>query len=202
VNQAYELGFRAIGQDVVIYPGARIVATDRIELGDRVIIDDFVLLMGGQSSRIGSFVHIAAFASIAGGGDLVMEDFSGISGGCRVYTGNDDYNGGSLTGPTVPPPYRTPVRSFVHIGKHAVVGANSVVLPGVTLGEGAAIGANSVVTRDCEPWTISVGAPARVLKPRPRERMLELEAALRRELFDEKGCYRSNAQRGKGASEP
>jgi acetyltransferase-like isoleucine patch superfamily enzyme len=202
VNQAYDLPFRAIGQDVVIYAGARILAPDCIELGNRVIIDDFVLLMGGRSSRIGSFVHIAAFASIAGGGDLVMEDFSGVSGGCRIYTGNDDYNGGSLTGPTVPHPYRIPIRSFVRIGKHAVVGANSVVLPGVTIGEGAAIGANSVVTADCEPWTICVGAPARPLKPRRRERMLEMEAALRSELFDGKGRYRPNAEREEDAPHP
>jgi len=202
VNQAYALALRAVGQDVVVYPGARIVAPDRIELGNRVIIDDFVLLMGGSSTRIGSFVHIAAFTSIVGGGELVMEDFSGISGGCRVYTGNDDYNGGSLTGPTVPPPYRTPLRSFVRIGKHAVVGANSVILPGVTIGEGAAIAANSVVTRDCESWTISGGTPSRVIKPRPRERILELEAKLRRELFDEQGRYLSNVQRARTAPEP
>jgi len=202
VNQAYGLALRAVGQDVVIYPGARIVAPDRIELGHRVIIDDFVLFMGGSSSRIGSFVHIAAFTSIVGGGELVMEDFSGVSGGCRVYTGNDDYNGVSLTGPTVPSAYRTPIRTLVRIGKHAVVGANSVVLPGVTIGEGAAIGANSVVTRDCPPWTISVGAPARVTKLRPRERILELEAKLRRELFDDAGRYISSAQRERAFPKP
>jgi len=43
------------------------------------------------------------------------------------------------------------------IGKFAVVGANSVVLPGVTIGEGASVGACSVVTRDLDPWGIYIG---------------------------------------------
>jgi acetyltransferase-like isoleucine patch superfamily enzyme len=198
VNQAYEAGFRKIGQDVMVYPGARIVAPDRIELGDRVIIDDFVFFMGGTGTRVGSFVHIAAFALITGGGELVLEDFCGISGGCRVYTGTDDFGGGSLTNSTVPAPYRTPIRSFVHVGRHAAIGANTVILPGVTIGEGAAIGASSLVTRDCPPWTILAGAPARPIKPRPRERILELEAQLRREYYDAEGRYLPNASRGEG----
>jgi len=168
---------------------AKIVSPGVISIGNSVIIDDFVLLMGGTKTTIGSFVHIASFTSITGGGELIMEDFSGLSGGIRVYTGNEDYSGGSMTNPTVPQPYRVPIRSFVHIGKHAIIGANSVILPGVTIGEGAAVGANSLVTKDCEPWTAYVGSPARALKSRPKERILELEAKLRRDLYDSNGNY-------------
>lgn len=172
-----------------MWPQAKIVLPENISLGDSVIIDDFALLMGGKKTTIGSFVHLASFVSIVGGGEFVMEDFAGISSGGRVYTGNDDYLGECLTGPTVPSPYRTPARSFVHIKKHAIIGANTVILPGLVVGEGAAIGAGSVVTKDCEPWTIYVGSPARVLRLRPKERMLALEAQLRHELYDERGQY-------------
>jgi acetyltransferase-like isoleucine patch superfamily enzyme len=188
-NQAYSLGFKNIGQDVIVWPMARIVSPEVISIGNSVIIDDFVFLMGGKGTAIGSFVHIGSFTSITGGGELIMEDFSGLSGGIRVYTGNEDYSGKSMTNPTIPYPYRVPIRSFVHIKKHAIIGANSVVLPGVTIGEGAAIGANSLVTKNCKPWTIYVGSPARELKPRPRERILELEAELFRDLYDSKGNY-------------
>jgi acetyltransferase-like isoleucine patch superfamily enzyme len=203
-NQAYSLGFSSVGQDVVVWPQAKIVSPETIALGDSVIIDDFVLLMGGSKTTIGSFVHLASFVSILGGGEFVMEDFAGISSGGRVYTGNDDYLGSYLTGPTVPFPYRVPSREFVHIKKHAIIGANTVILPGLVVGEGAAIGAGSVVTRDCEPWTIYVGSPARVLRPRPKERMLALEAQLRRELYDERGQYiptRSRKNRGRPAQD-
>jgi galactoside O-acetyltransferase len=154
-----------------------------------VIIDDYVFLMGGEETRIGSFVHIASFASITGGGRFTMEDFSGLSSGVRVFTGNEDYSGGCLTNPTVPAPYRRVERSFVRLEKHAIIGANTVILPGVTIGEGAAVGANCLVTRDCKPWTVYFGAPARPLRPRPSTKMLELERELRATLYDADGRY-------------
>jgi galactoside O-acetyltransferase len=178
-----------MGQDVMIWPMAKIVAPEVISLGDSVIIDDFVFLMGGAKTTIGSFVHIASFASITGGGEFVMEDFAGVSSGTRVFTGDEDYLGGCLTGPTVPLPYRVPIRSFVRIGKHAIVGANAVILPGVIIGEGAVVGANSLVKRDCKPWTVYVGSPARELRSRPRKKIMELEEQLREELYDAKNNY-------------
>ena len=188
-NQAYKLKFCSIGQDVIIWPQAKIVAPEVISLGDAVIIDDFVLLMGGTTTQIGSFVHIGNHSAIVGGGELVMEDFSGLSGGVQIYTGNEDYSGGSLTNPTVPAPYRIPTRSFVYIKKHAIIGANSVVLPGVTIGEGAAIGANSLIRKDCKPWTIYFGSPAKALKRRPKTRIFELENQLVSEIYDTNGNY-------------
>jgi galactoside O-acetyltransferase len=198
-NQAYRLGLLAVGEDVVIWPLAKLVSPQVIIIGDSVIIDDFVFLMGGMKTTIGSFVHIASFTSITGGGEFVMDDFAGFSGGIRVYTGNEHYAGGSLTNPAVPPPYRVPVRSFVHIQKHVIVGANSVILPGVTIGQGAAVGANSLVSKDCEPWTIYAGAPAKPIKRRPRERILELEAQLRGQLYDSRGHYIPSAKRDRCA---
>ncbi len=188
-NQAYTLPFRGVGEDVIIYERAKIVSPETISLGNSVIVDDFVFIMGGKNTEIGSFVHIASHTTLAGGGELIMEDFSGLSGGIRIYTGNEDYLGGSLTNPAVPAPYRIARQSYVHIKRHAIIGANAVILPGVTIGEGAVVGALSFVTRDIEPWTINVGSPAKAVRERPRDRMLELEAALRRDLFDAGGRY-------------
>ena len=189
MNQAYALGLASVGQDVTIWPLAKIISPGSISIGNSVIIDDFVFLMGGVGTRIGSFVHIASFTSITGGGEFVMEDFSGLSGGVRVYTGNEDYSGRCLTNPAVPAPYRIPLRSSVHVAKHAIVGANAVILPGVKVGEGAVIGANSLVTKDCDPWVVYIGTPARRLKDRPRRKMEELEYRLREEIFDGEGQY-------------
>lgn len=194
-NLAYSIGLARVGEDVAIWSQARIIAPERISIGDSVIIDDFVFLMGGSITTIGSFVHIASFVSITGGGEFVMEDFSGVSGGTRIFTGNEDYSGGSLTNPAVPAPYRVPARSFVRIGRHAIIGANSVILPGVVIGEGAVVGANSFVRKDCEPWTMYFGSPAKPIKRRPSARMLELEAELRRDLYDASGRYIPKADR-------
>jgi acetyltransferase-like isoleucine patch superfamily enzyme len=47
------------------------------------------------------------------------------------------------------------------------IGANSVVLKGVTIGEGAVVGAGSVVTKDVAPWTIVGGNPAKLIREIP-----------------------------------
>jgi galactoside O-acetyltransferase len=189
LNQAYSLGLRSVGDDVTIWAKAQVIGAENISIGDSVIIDDFAFIMAAMHTTIGSFVHIAVGATIAGGGEFVMEDFSGLSGGVRVYTGNEDYQGNSLTNPAVPPPYRNPTRSFVHIGRHAIIGANSVVLPGVEVSEGAAVGALSLVNRSLEPWTVYLGSPARPIGDRPKDKILQLEAQLREALFDKGGHY-------------
>lgn len=46
----------------------------------------------------------------------------------------------------------------------AHIGIGAIIMPGVTIGEGAVIGAGSVVTRDIPPYSVAVGAPAKVIK--------------------------------------
>jgi acetyltransferase-like isoleucine patch superfamily enzyme len=55
-------------------------------------------------------------------------------------------------------------RAFVHIARRAMLGANVVILPNVSIGENAVIGANSVVNRDVPANVVAAGAPARVLR--------------------------------------
>ncbi|MBT8187075.1 MAG: acyltransferase [Croceitalea sp.] len=50
------------------------------------------------------------------------------------------------------------------IEEEAHIGANSVVLAGVTIGKRCQIGAGSVVTKDIPPFSVAVGNPARVIK--------------------------------------
>ncbi len=192
VKPVNHLNFARVGKDVTIWPLAKIISPEVISIGNSVIIDDFVFLMGGKKTVIGDFVHIASFSSITGGGEFLMEDFTCLSSGVRVFTGNEDYLGGCMTNSAVPPPYRVPIRSSVTLKKHAIVGANSVILPGVVIGEGAVVGAHSLVKKDCKPWTIYGGSPAKELKARICEKILALEAQLRKELYDKKGNYISS----------
>ena len=52
----------------------------------------------------------------------------------------------------------------VHIGENVWIGANAVVLPGITIGDNSVIGAGSVVTKDIPPNVVAVGNPCRVLR--------------------------------------
>lgn len=50
-------------------------------------------------------------------------------------------------------------RTFV--GKGATLGANSTILPGITIGEGTFVGAAATLTRSTTPWSLMIGSPAR-----------------------------------------
>ena len=52
----------------------------------------------------------------------------------------------------------------ISIADNAWIGANSVVLCGVSIGKHSIIGAGSVVTKDIPPYSVAVGSPARVIK--------------------------------------
>lgn len=162
-----------------IYPLAKIINIERLTIGATSQIDDFVFLNAGEKTTIGEYVHISSFCSIVGGGELIMEDFSGLSAGCRIITGSDDFTGHALTNPTVPEQFTKVKRAPVRICRHAILGSNVVVLPGVTIGEGAAVGVGAVVRKSLKPWTIYAGFDCVAIRPRPSAKMLELEAELR-----------------------
>ncbi|MEH2228726.1 MAG: acyltransferase [Nostoc sp.] len=135
----------------------KIIGLENIEFGKNIIIDDFVFIYAKKRIKIGNNVHIASFTSITGGECFTMEDFSGLSSGVRIFTGSEDFQEWGFGNPTIDEKYRNTKRAPIHIGKFCVIGANSVILPGVTVGEGATVGACSVVTKNLEPWGIYVG---------------------------------------------
>jgi acetyltransferase-like isoleucine patch superfamily enzyme len=151
------LGLAGWGADVRIFERARIQHPGGVTVASHVLIDDFVVIDGAGGVRIGSYVHITAFTSITGGGPCVLGDFVGLSSGVRLLTRSAAADGD---------------REGVVLEDHAFVGANAVVEPGVRIGEGAVLGSLSVADADLEPWTVYVGAPARAVRERPRERVL------------------------------
>lgn len=161
-------GFKALGKAVKIYPLAKIVKPEVIEIGDYSMIDDFTFIYGGKGIKIGRYVHIASFVSIVGGGELFVEDYADIACGARILTGTDTYHGGARMTTALPEDQRNVRRAKVIISKDAFVGTNAVVHPGVTIGEGAVIGSCSLVLKDCEPWTIYAGVPCKPIGKRPR----------------------------------
>ena len=143
--------------NVKTFEYTKIIGLENIEFGGNIIIDDFVLIHAKTKMKIGNYVHIASFSSITGGEYFEINDFSAISQGCRILTGTDDFKDWGFGNSTISEKYRNTKRAPIRIGKFCIVGANSVVLPGVTIGEGAMVGACSVVTKNLEPWGIYIG---------------------------------------------
>lgn len=143
--------------NVKTFEYTKIIGLENIEFGKNIIIDDFVLIYAKEKIQIGSFVHIASFSSISGGGELIMDDFSGLASGCRIITGTDDFKDWGFGNPTIASEFRNVTTGKIKIEKFAIVGTNSIVLPGVVIGEGVAVSANSLITKSLEPWGIYVG---------------------------------------------
>ncbi|MFC7431126.1 MULTISPECIES: acyltransferase [unclassified Agrococcus] len=164
---------------VTVFPSARIVGQEHITFGDPVLVDDFTLIVARDPMTIGHHVHIACFSSITGGAAVTIGDYAAVSQGARILTGTDDFTGWGFGNSTVPERYRNATRAPIDIGRLCIVGANAVVLPGVTIGEGSTVGAGSVVTRDLEPWGVYVGN--RRLRDRDREGVLATLASYEQE---------------------
>jgi galactoside O-acetyltransferase len=170
------MGFAALGQDVQVSELASLHGVERIALGDRTRIDDFCVLSAGPGGiTVGKHVHIAVFCSLVGAGTITLDDFSGLASRVAIYSSNDDYSGKFMTNPRVPDEFTGVEIAPVFLGRHAIVGAGSVILPGVTLEEGVAIGALSLVMRDCAAFGVYAGRPVRRLGDRSRQ-LLEVEA--------------------------
>ncbi len=168
-----QMGFKNLGKNVKISDKASIYNADQIEIGDNSRIDDFCVVSG--NIKIGRNVHIAPFCLIAGGEKgIVMSDFSGIAYQVQVFTQSDDYSGRTLTNPTIPKLYKKEKKEKVFIGKHVIIGAGSIIFPGVILEEGCSVGAMTLVNKSTDPWGIYVGNPARRIKDRYKD-LLELE---------------------------
>ena len=167
------LGFKKIGKNVKISTKASIYDHNQIEIGDNSRIDDFCVISG--KIKIGRFVHIAPYSLMAGGLlGITMEDFSGLAYGVQLFTQSDDYSGKTLTNPTIPKKFKNESIKEIYIGKHSIIGAGSMIMPGVTLAEGTSVGAMSLVRKSTEAWSIYVGNPAKKIKDRSKE-LLVLE---------------------------
>jgi len=170
-DQLRQLGFRSIGVNVRIIDKASIYDAGCIDIGDNSRIDDFCVISG--KVRIGSYCHIAPMCLIAGGQEgIEMADFCGLAYGVKIFSQSDDYSGESMTNPQIPKKFKKEFISVVSVHPHTIVGAGSVIMPGVILEEGTAIGAMSLVTKSTKAWGIYTGIPARWQRDRSKDLLL------------------------------
>lgn len=167
-----KIGFKSLGENVLISDKTSIYSPEKISIGNSVRIDDFCILSG--EITLENYIHVAAYGALFGGAGIQIKDFAGLSSRVTIYSQSDDYSGETMTNPTIPEKYKKITYGKVTIGKHCIVGASSIILPGVNIEEGTAVGAMSLINRSTEAWKIYSGIPARALKDRKKD-LLELE---------------------------
>ena len=171
------LGLAHVGRGVKLSRLASLHGASRISIGDFSRIDDFCVLSAGTGGiEIGKRVHIATMCSLIGAAKISMADFSTISGRVCVYSSSDDYSGAHMTNPTVPDQFKAVDSRPVALGRHCIVGAGSVILPGVMMEDGVALGSLSLAKGRFEAFMVYAGVPAIKIKARKRD-LLRMELA-------------------------
>ena len=143
--------------NVKTFEYTKIIGIENIEFGKNIIIDDFAFIYAKGKIKLGNYIHIGIYASITGGDELIVGDFCAISQGVRILTATDDFKDWGFGNSTIDNQFRNLKSLPINIGNFSIIGANSVILPGIRIGEGAMVGANSTITKDLEPWSIYVG---------------------------------------------
>jgi len=168
-----KMGFKNVGFDVKVSTKASIYDCEKISIGNNSRIDDFCVISG--KVEIGSNVHITPFCLVAGGlKGVFLEDFTTLAYGVKIFSQSDDYSGETLTNSTIPKKFKNEYMKEVIVKQHSIVGAGSVIMPGVTLEIGTSIGAMSLVLKSTQAWGIYVGIPAKKIKNKKQD-LLELK---------------------------
>lgn len=182
-EQLSMMGFKSLGVNVKVSDKASIYNAEQIEIGDNSRIDDFCVVSG--KVKIGRHVHLAPMCLVAGGEEgITFCDFSGIAYHVQVFAQSDDYSGETLTNPTVPRKYKKEYRKAVFLGKHVIIGAGSIIFPGVHIAEGCSVGAMTLVNKSTDPWGIYIGNPAKRIRERKKD-LLNLEDKFLEEIIND-----------------
>ena len=115
---------------------------------------------GGGGLRVGNFCAIADSATIITGREHKPEWVS-------MYPFNIFYKEYK----NMPEALKT--KGDVIIGNDVWIGHNATILSGVTIGDGAVVGACSVVAKDIPPYAIVVGNPAKIIRFRFNQEIID-----------------------------
>jgi acetyltransferase-like isoleucine patch superfamily enzyme len=164
-NEILQKGIK-IGDNVLISDKCSIYGTD-IKIGNNVRIDDFCILSG--KITLGNNIHIGAYCALYGKLGIVMEDYTGLSPRCTIFSASDDFSGNFLISPMNPEKYTNVTGGEVTFKKFTQIGAGTVIMPDLIICKGAAVGAMSFVKNSVPVWEIWAGNPLRFIKKRSRK---------------------------------
>ncbi len=133
------------GSTSEVRPGSYVIVCSQIIIGERVVI------------RLGTMLH---GESVTLDNNILIEDDVLIDCGVNIYVENHQYSN----------PFKL-ISEQAHSNDKQVcftngcwIGANSIILTGVTIGKNSVIGAGSVVTKSIPDFFVVVGCPAKVIK--------------------------------------
>lgn len=155
------------GEGVRLYPMAKIAFPHVVELGNHVKVRDFAFIFAGEGLIVGEYTDIQPHTVIWGGGLTIIGARVSTGPGTVFLSATYSHAPGLRMVDGLPEGAAKAIGGKLVVGDDVYIGARSVIMP-VTIGEGAVIGAGSFVNKDCEPYGIYVGSPAKKIGERPK----------------------------------
>lgn len=148
------------GRGSVIYSSVRkdLPPFHLFQMGKYSVVEDFSCL----NNAVGDIV-IGDYCRIGLGNTVIgpIRIDNGVNISQNVALIGLDHNYQNITQGIIEQGITT---SPIHIGEHTIIGANVIVLPGITIGKHCFIGAGCVVTQNIPDYCVTVGNPARIIK--------------------------------------
>ncbi len=146
----------SLGADALGKVKGSVEVADACELNQGVELNPW-----GGSIRIARRVWLGPYVVIYGHGGVEIGEQTLVSMHCAILSSNHAIPAmGRLIRDL--PDELLPTK----IGRDVWIGANAVILGGVTIGDGAVIAAGAVVTKNVEPGAVVAGVPAREIRKR------------------------------------
>jgi len=157
-----------VGDNVTIGDYSKIMHEARI--GNNVTIMDYVKLMPGtvigHNCKLDDYVNTSGYCKI--GNNVRIKRCTMI--GQAVEIEDNVWIGSGVTTTRIKYPKaiseEEEKEEWILIKKNSVIGSKALILSGTTIGEGAVIAAGAIVTKDCEPYGVYIGCPAKLVRTR------------------------------------
>lgn len=160
-----ELGFKKLGEKVLIDRSVIIMGADEIKIGDNVRIDAGCIIQCLKGHlEIGHNIHIAASVRLLCGGGIRIGDNCTISFNSTLISSSDDFSGDYLIGPQNPRELINVYYGEIIMKNHSHIAAHCAVMPGTKLETGSVLGTMSHTKKDqiIPAWHFAWGNPAKV----------------------------------------
>lgn len=137
-------------------------AGGHITLGNNVTLNRYAYVTASRAGvQIGAYSELNHFVVINGAGGVSIGKHVLIGPTAQLISYQHSYQAADL--PIAKQDY---IYKPIVIENDVWIGAGALILAGVTIGQGSVVGAGAVVTKSCEPYSVLMGVPARVVKTR------------------------------------
>ena len=135
-----------------------------VKLGNNVIIRPGCKMYTNSSNGIciESYTEIGEYSTISCNNKIIIEE--GVLTGPHVFISDHNHNYENPKLPIYAQGISNAPNSKIIIGNGSWLGTNSVIVGNIHIGKHCVIGANSVVTKNIPDYCVAAGVPARIIK--------------------------------------